>query len=240
MAAGVANVFRNFRSLASEPVGWVAAGLLFLANWAVSEAVSAYLLETGYASVLLFSHVVVIALFAVFMIFTIRHVLAKRIALGRARIGLWLALTLAESLVLGMIGAVAMMISYMAVSGSESPTWVYWLDPLIRSVFSTLLVGLYVWKMALLAGESTISFGHANRFVWSERKWFPALYLVIMIASIAMAFAMSSAFGDAAPFRVGAAVLAFDSFVTWLAAMLLAALFLDLIQNEHPLENVFS
>ena len=117
-----------------------------------------------------------IGVYAAFIFPATRRLMRDRVNLARPKVIVWIGVSIAETIFLiSMVGAL-FAISFAAVPNLLAAEQISVLESAFEVLVSPLLMGLYVWKIALICGNTKQTLRAINRFVWSERLIVVAAY----------------------------------------------------------------
>lgn len=232
--------FQIFGELAARPVTWVAGLLLYVGTMVVFELVGTLAEAGAYQSLAILSQVVGVGLFAAF-IFPLARILTRdRITLGPPRWIVWIIAAIAERMVLSIAAAVLAVVLYLTASDFMASEWGQWWFRSFEALLSPLLIGLFLWKIGLVCGSRTATFGSVHRFVWGQRRVMILVYFAVQLADIGASAALATVMQG---MNVAASRAIFTlpaTLSTWVIGLLLVALFLDYSREQTPIEDVFS
>ncbi|MEP3421243.1 MAG: hypothetical protein ABJN35_05885 [Erythrobacter sp.] len=180
-----------------------------------------------------------IGVYAAFIFPATRRLMRDRVNLARPKVIVWIGVSIAETIFLiSMVGAL-FAISFAAVPNFLATEQVSALESAFEVLVSPLLMGLYVWKIALICGTSRHTLRAVNRFVWNERLIVIVAYFLIILAGGVVMFGIDSVSQELEPIITQIAYAARSGVITMLVGLLVLAAYVDFTQNEYSIESVF-
>lgn len=228
-----------YKELLARPAGWIAAGLFYLASVPLFAFLTEMVSEADYFEYIAIFEVAGLVLFALYAFPTLRYLVRGRVELGSARWALWSMVAAALLVLTNALTVPAYLALYMLDAELIFFLEPRWMEALLISLISAFLLGLDVWLVGVILGRKRPGFRECHQFVWGERKAVFAVYLVLSMVDFVISYGVASIVESWGTLEQEILYSARYAFFTWCLSLFVVALYIDLVESQQNVAEVF-
>lgn len=213
---------------------------MFLANWAVWHLLGGLFEQSPTYLAYVIGEAVGIVIFAAFIFPVARTLVRPKLPIGQSLWVQWIIVSVAEAAALRLTILAISVGLILIADGFLAEYLGLWREHVLEMLLSTLFIGFFVWKVALVCGDRRTTFAEVHRFVWRKRLDLVGVYLALLCIEGAFIGALASNAAAMDEWAVTLAYMAIASFLTWLFSLYIVALYIEFARTEDRIESVFA
>lgn len=223
-----------------QPVGWAAALGLALINIPIEIEFQQSGLYLSYWTYLLANEIVGLVCYMAFALLLFRRLMRGRLELGPPRWSIWVSAMLILSIARIAVVLALLVLSYVLVPDLMLILAPEWHEFALEVLISPLLLGFYIWEIALVLGRFSPPLKRAHSFVFVERRWVFLLYFLISISDFPLSYAIAQLSAEWSAPAVSVAFSIRYAIYSWILSLISLALFCDFLESDERIEDVFA